>query len=140
MADDVLFQITKEHLETGLRGFPCGYCTTSHVDPQKGLFYVGKPIADLVSHSAEEVIYLLYFGHIGSEKQIKTFFQELQKRATLSEAVIQDIEKLPKIGHPMQLFSAALLIAGMYEAKNDYKEDCLNLIAKLPHLVAAVIN
>jgi len=40
----------------------------------------------------------------------------------------------------MKLFCAALLILGMYECTGDYREDCLNLIAKIPHLVAAVIN
>ncbi len=49
MDDEVLFQITKAHLETGLRGFPVGYCTTSTVHPEKGLFYVGHPIAELAS-------------------------------------------------------------------------------------------
>ena len=47
MANEVLFQITSEQLETGLRGFPCGYCTTSRVDPQKGLFYIDKPVNQL---------------------------------------------------------------------------------------------
>jgi citrate synthase len=40
----------------------------------------------------------------------------------------------------MALFSEALLICGMYEGTNDYREDCLNLIAKAPALAAAVIN
>ena len=39
---DVLMEITKEHLETGMRGFPVGYCTTSHVDPLKGYFMLVK--------------------------------------------------------------------------------------------------
>lgn len=140
MADDVLFQITKEHLETGLRGFPCGYCTTSHVDPMKGLFYAGKPVSELVNHTPEEVIYLLYFGRMGSVSEVNAFFHEMQKTATLSAEAVNHIQQLPRTGHPMKLFSAALLIAGIYEAKNDYKKDCLNLIAKLPHLVALVIN
>ena len=40
----------------------------------------------------------------------------------------------------MKLFSIALLMLGMFEASGDYREDCLNLIAKIPHLTAAVIN
>ena len=35
---EVLFEITKDNLETGLRGYPVGYCTTSTVDPLKGYF------------------------------------------------------------------------------------------------------
>jgi citrate synthase len=40
----------------------------------------------------------------------------------------------------MKLLAEALLILGMLESQEDYKEDCLNLIAKIPHLVATVIN
>lgn len=140
MAEEVLFQITKEQLETGLRGYPCGYCTTSHVDPQKGLFYSGVPVSDLTSHSPEEVIYLLYTGKKGSKAEVESFFGDLKKRSSLTPATVSAIQKLPRTGHPMKLFSASLLILGMLEGKNDYKEDCLNLIAKLPHLTATVIN
>lgn len=40
----------------------------------------------------------------------------------------------------MKLFCSALLILGMLEKTDDYREDCLNVIAKAPHLVATVIN
>lgn len=138
--NDVLFGITKEHLETGLRGFPVGYCTTSQVDPETGLFYVGKHVAELAAWKPEEVIYLLYFGKQGNEKEIKKFFLELKKRAKLAPETVKAIEALPLKGHPMKLFSAALLILGMLEKTGDYREDCLNIIAKAPHLAATVIN
>lgn len=40
----------------------------------------------------------------------------------------------------MKLFAAALLLAGSFEGKNNYREDCLNLIAKVPEIAATVIN
>lgn len=138
--EEILFQITKDQLETGLRGYPVGYCPTSRVDPQKGLFYVGKPVDELASWEPQQVIYLLYHGREGSPQEISAFFSDLQKRSACSSEVIKAIYNLPRKGHPMKLFSAALLILGMFEAKGDYREDCLNLIAKIPHLVAAVIN
>ncbi|HEX4839039.1 MAG TPA: citrate (Si)-synthase [Rhabdochlamydiaceae bacterium] len=137
---DVLFEITKDQLETGLRGVPVGYCTTSTVDPMKGLFYAGKPVTELSSWRPEEVIYLIMFGKEGSPKEIDQFFAEMSKRSTLKPETVKAIEKLPREGHPMKLFSSALLIAGMLEITGDYKEDCLNLIAKTPYLVALVIN
>jgi citrate synthase len=140
MTEEVLFQVTKESLETGMRGYPVGYCTTSTVDPQKGLFYAGRPIAELGSWKPEEVIYLIYFGKQGSSKEVKEFFADLNKRAKLSKETLQAITKLPRTGHPMKLFAAAMLILGMIEKKDDYREDCLNIIAKAPLLVAAVIN
>ncbi len=136
----VLFEITDDQLETGLRGYPCGYCTTSFVDPQKGLFYIGQPVSDLAYKTPEEVLCLLYFGKEVFPEEKGSFLAELKKRAAVSFKVIESIEALPREGHPMKLFSAALLILGMVEGTGDYKEDCLNIIAKIPHLAAVVIN
>jgi citrate synthase len=82
---DVLFQVTQEQLETGLRGYPCGYCTTSYVDPQKGLFYIGKPLSELSHKQPEEVLYLLYFGKEGSSSQVQEFYKRL--KACLEKAI-----------------------------------------------------
>jgi len=137
---EVLFEITKDQLETGMRGFPVGYCTTSYVDPQKGLFYVDKPIPELAYWEPIEVIYLLYHGKQGSQSEVEKFEREIKKRARCSKEILSAVHCLPRAGHCMKLFSAALLILGMHEATGDYREDCLNLIAKIPHLSAAVIN
>ncbi|MGK5594017.1 MAG: citrate (Si)-synthase [Parachlamydiaceae bacterium] len=137
---EVIFEVTKDSLETGMRGYPVGYCTTSTVDPMKGLFYCGQAVKDLAYQEPENVIYLLYHGRTGSEEEIATFKKNLQTRAICPQAMIQHIRSLPKVGHPMKLFITALLIAGMYESKNDYREDCLNLIAKIPEIAATVIN
>lgn len=137
---EVLFQITNEQLETGMRGFPVGYCTTSFVDPIKGLFYMGRPVAELASWRPEKVIYLLLFGKEGSSQEVEVFFSDMQKRGNLKPETVEAIQKLPRKGHPMKLFSAAVLILGMLEGVGDYREDCFNLVAKMPHLAAVVIN
>ncbi len=128
---EVLFEVREENLETGLRGYPVGYCSTSKVDPEKGLFYREKPITECTQLKPEEVISLLYGSYI--QKELKT-------RGSCTPSVIDHIEKLPKQGAPMKLFSAAILLLGMLEGKGDYREDALNLIAKIPHIGAAVIN
>ena len=140
MSEEVLFTITKDKLETGLRGVPVGYCTTSYVDPQKGLFYIDKAIPELAYWNPVQVIYLLYFGKEGTPKEVEQFHKNLNHRARCPKEVISAIQSLPRHGHPMNLFSAALLILGTFEGTGDYREDCLNLIAKIPHLTAAVIN
>ncbi|MCI0382276.1 MAG: citrate (Si)-synthase [Chlamydiae bacterium] len=136
----VLFEVKEENLETGLRGFPVGYCTTSYVDPQEGLFYAGKPIEELAFREPLEVVYLLLYGKEGNKRELEEFRADLKKRNHCSKEVIRHIHELPRKGHPMKMFSCALLILGMMEGKNDYREDCLNLIAKIPHLAATVIN
>jgi len=137
---EVLFEITEDQLETGMRGYPVGYCTTSSVDPDKGLFYMGQPVSEMSDWDPERVIYLLYHGKDASHDELSAFRIELMKRAHLQEKTIDAIRKLPREGHPMKLFSASLLILGMLEGTNDYKEDCLNVISKLPELVATMIN
>jgi citrate synthase len=137
---EVLFQITQDKLETGLRGFPVGYCPTSTVDPQKGLFYMGLPIKTLSSWSPESVIYLLTHGKEGSEHEVQLYFSKIEEQAALKKETVDALDHLPKKGHPMALFSAALLIAGMFEVAGDYRADCEQLIAKIPHIAAIVIN
>jgi len=137
---EVLFEVTADHLETGMRGYPVGYCVTSSVDPQKGLFYMGRPLSEIAHWSPEQTIYLLYNGREGSHDEVVLFSKELVQRATLKPQTIEAIKRLPREGHPMKLFSCALLIAGMFEGTDDYREDCLNVIAKMPEIVATLIN
>ena len=138
--EELSFKITKDKLETGLRGFPVGYCVTSSVDPVQGLFYGGIPVADLSSRRPEGVIYLLMHGKEGNASEIQRFAESLYERSKLSSKVIEAIERVPREGHPMKLLSIAILITGMLEGTGDYHEDCLNLIARLPEIVARVIN
>ncbi len=140
MNDEVLFTITRENLETGMRGYPVGYCTTSSVHPQKGLYYRGQPITELAYKEPEEVIYLLMYGKDGTKEEIASFKKELAARAHLSKKLVDAIFKLPREGQSMKLFASALLLAGMLESKQSYNEDCLNLIARIPAIVACVIN
>lgn len=136
----VLFEVTEENLETGLRGYPVGYCTTSTVDPMKGLFYASHPVSEISHWEPEQVIYLLYHSREGTPEEVEKFKNDLKGRSRCSPDLIKAIQQLPRQGHSMKLFAAALLIAGGFEGKNNYGEDCLNLIAKVPEIAATVIN
>lgn len=137
---EVLFEITKELLETGMHRFPVGFCTTSRVDPNKGLYYSDHPVSSLASWEPEQVLYLLDFGREGSKTEVSAFSHELYARGKCSDRTLDYIHRLPRFGHPMRLLSQALLIAGVIEGKNDYWEDYLDLIARIPEIVATVIN
>lgn len=138
--EEILFSITKEQLETGLRGYPVGYCTSSSVDPMKGLFYVGKPVSEMTNWQPERVMFLLLFGFDGSAKEIEEFSKEIKGRSILSKEVREAIRKLPRESHPMRLFSIALLLLGTFEGTGDWREDCLNIVAKVPLLAAEIIH
>ena len=140
MMEKISFEVTEENLETGMRGYPVGYCVTSTVDSKKGLFYDGYPVADLAKRQPESVIFLLFHGREGSGPEVEAFADEIKSRAILSDNTIEHIHKLPRAGHPMKLLSAALMIAAMFESAEDWKEDCLGIIAKIPLIVAHVIG
>ena len=95
---------------------------------------------ELVHWEPEKVIFLLYYGKEPSQSELQAFMADLRKRAPCSPDLAKHIRSLPQRGHPMKLLSAALLLCGMLEGKGDYREDCLNLIAKVPEIAAHVIN
>ncbi len=76
----------------------------------------------------------------GSRKKWNNFSQNLRQRAKCTPQLKTAIEQLPRSGHPMKLFAAALLLGGIFEGRNQYREDGLNLIAKIPEIAATVIN
>jgi citrate synthase len=142
MSDDneVLFQVTRAHLNTGLRGFPVGTCRTSSVDPIEGVSYVGYPIAALADRDPEDVVHLLLRKHLPSEEELVAFKADLVRRSTVRPDVIALIKGLPLDGHPMEWLGAALTYLGMTGKTGDYEEDALNLIARSPEVIAAIFR
>ena len=137
---EALFELTEENLETGLRGVPVGYCTTSSVDPHKGLYYCQHPVSDMADWDPLRVICLLVQGKDPSASDLEEFKRDITERSKLDPRVTDYVRALPREGHPMALWSSALLILGMFEKTGDLREDCLNVIAKVPELAAVLIN
>ena len=139
-APKVLFEITEDKLNTGLRGFPIGTCRTSAVSPTLGVTYVGYTLEQLQDKSAEEVIYLILNKELPNAEQTEAFKAEMAKRSEIDPKVYEALKALPKEGHPMEWLITGLSLLGMTgkSAENDYKEDCLNLIARISTLVAAI--
>jgi citrate synthase len=137
-----LFEITEAHLDTGLRGFPIGTCRTSSVDPERGLAYVGYPIADLQDLSCEEVIYLLFHKKLPTAEETQALKADLARRAAVPKKVFDVLRALPREGHPMEWFITAIVALGMTgkTADNDYLEDALNLVARISTVTAAIFR
>lgn len=136
----VLMEITKDQLETGLRGVPVGYCTTSSVDPKRGLFYVGQPLEDLAFRDPEDVIFLLLEKRWPTADERKSLEKTLKDRQAIDPVVFSSLKALPKIGHPMKWLIHAINTLGMVEASRDYRKDCLALVAQIPVVVAAIFR
>jgi citrate synthase len=137
---EVLFTITREHLDTGLRGFPVGTCPISDVDPHLGLSYGGYAIASLADRQPEEVIYLLLHKELPDAARLANFRQELIKNSRLHPEILEKLRTLPRHGHPMNWLMSAILLMGMYSGTGDYAKDCLQVIAQLPEAVAAIFR
>ncbi|MDP2315961.1 MAG: citrate (Si)-synthase [Pseudomonadota bacterium] len=139
-AKKVLFEITEEHLDTGLRGFPVGTCRSSSVDPMEGVHYVGYPVADLARLDPEAVIYLLFYKELPTAEQLVAFKADLASRAKVDPSVIRMLKALPKEGHPMEWLIAGLTFLGMTGKTGDYREDGLNMIARSSELIANIFR
>lgn len=141
-SNEVLFEITQAHLNTGLRGFPVGTVRTSFVSPDEGLHYVGYPVSKVWNLDPEAAVYLLLNKELPTAEQLSAFKAELVARSQVSSAVLNTLAQLPKEGHPMEWLMVGLNLLGMTgkSADNDYLEDGMNVIAKLPTLVAAIFR
>ncbi len=136
---EVLFKITRDLLDTGLRGFPVGTCPNSHVDPMLGLFYGGYAIPELSEKEPEAVMYLLLKRELPNPAQLAAFKQDIIANSKLHPGVIAHLRSLPKEGHPMKWLLAAINVMGMY-GTGDYAKDYINVIGQLPEAVAAIFR
>jgi citrate synthase len=136
----VSLQITKESLETGLRGVPVGYCTTSQVEADKGLFYVGNPVEAISDRDPEDVIYLLLYKRWPSAEDRHEFDQLIKDRQHLDPSVAFALKVLPRKGHPMKWMLTALSVMGMVNPTKDYRRQAIDLIAQIPVAVAAIFR
>ena len=134
------FTITEKQLDTGLRGYPVGTCWTSGVDPQRGVSYVGYPIAEIAHLPPEDVIYLLFHKHLPSADEAAAFRRDLQQRAEVDPAVYSSLKGLPSGAHPMEMLCVGIQLLGMTAKTGDYKEDALNLVARIPSVLAAIFR
>lgn len=134
------FTITNDQLDTGLRGYPVGTCETSYVDPQEGVSYVGYPIADLAFLPAEDIIHLLFNKSLPTDAERQAVADDIAERSEVSEDALAAISAMPMSGHPMDLFCAGIQILGMTGKTDDYYEDALNLVARIPTALAAIFR
>ena len=141
MADkEVLLEVTEDHLNTGLRGVPVGTCRTSFVTPSEGVHYCGYPITELATFEPEDIVYLLFNKELPTQEQSVAIRQDLAARAALPGDLESVLKSLPKFGHPMDWLSVGIHTLGMLETTNDWKEDALNLIARMPRLMGLIFR
>ncbi len=138
--EDSLFTISEKHLDSGLRGIPVGTCLTSYVDPMEGVHYVGYPVGDLSNLEEEDVIYLLMHKRLPTKEESAAFRKELAHRGEeIPTGALRVLETLtPGTGHPMDWLSIGIMAMGAAETTGDPRADSMNLIARMPELMARI--
>jgi citrate synthase len=136
----VLCEVTENHLNTGLRGIPVGTCRTSFVTPTEGVHYCGYPIKELVDFSPEDIIYLLFNKELPTSDQSSAFKADLAVRGHVPSGLANVLQTLPKDGHPMDWLSVGIQTLGMLETTDNWREDSLNLIARMPRLMGLIFR
>jgi|TARA_Y100000996_G_scaffold415361_1_gene409603 citrate synthase len=138
--DETLFELTSANINSGLRGVPVGTCLTSFVTPNEGVHYCGYPIAELAMLAPEDVIFLLYNKELPTLDESVEFRQNLQSRGALPDGVEEVLKSLPMQGHPMDWLSVGIHTLGMLDTTGDWKEDGLNLCARMPRLMGLIFR
>jgi len=138
--EKVLCEVTENHLNTGLRGIPVGTCRTSFVTPTEGVHYCGYPIKELVDFSPEDIIYLLFNKELPTAEQSSDFKADLAARGNVPSGLENVLQTLPKDGHPMDWLSVGIQTLGMLDTSGNWRDDALNLIARMPRLMGLIFR
>lgn len=142
MSEEVkhLLDLTEAHLDIGMRGVPVGTCRTSFVTPGEGVHYCGYPITELAGMLPEDVVYLLHNKELPNAEQSQAFRQDLARRAAMPGNLGPIFSALPKDGHPMDWLAVGIQTLGMWHCTNDWKEDALNLVARMPRMLGLLFR
>ncbi len=138
--DEPMFTVNRSHLNTGLRGIPVGTCRTSFVTPTEGVHYCGYPIAELAHFTPEDIVYLLFNKELPTPAQAEAFRADLATRGEVPNSVAAVFHTLPRDGHPMDWLSVGIHTLGMLDTTGDWKEDALNLIARMPRMMGLLFR
>lgn len=130
----------------GLVGVVAAQTALSSVDGQNGvLTYRGYNIHDLAGRASyEEVVFLLFFGHLPTASELKHFKTTLAENREVPLEVLSHIIYAPKTVMPMDVLRTTVSMLAYFD---DETEDIsieatlrkgIRLVAQFPTLVAAI--
>ncbi|MCS6935243.1 MAG: citrate synthase [Chitinophagales bacterium] len=147
--------ISKLRAQTGLVTYDEGYkntgstiSTITFLDGEQGILrYRGYAIEDLAEKASfTEVCYLLLYGELPTEKQLKDFEGQLTQHTLVHENLMKVFEVFPTGSHPMgQLMTLISALSSFYpESLNPNKSPeqlnltIIRLLAKMPTICAMI--
>ncbi|VAW86367.1 2-methylcitrate synthase [hydrothermal vent metagenome] len=105
----------------------------------KGLNYRGYSILDLARFSNyEEVAYLILYGELPNQVQLKSYQETLVKKRTLPATLKEILVRLPKSTSPMDVLRTGISALGCIEPETEYSnhyELADRLIAVMPNIL-----
>jgi citrate synthase len=125
----------------GLEGVVVAETALSEVDGENGrLIYAGYDIADIANNTTfEEVVYLLWHGHLPNRSELDEFKRMLASHRALPAPVVTAIRALPTNAEPMDVLrtGASALGAALNFQGPVSIEHAAALTAAFPTIVAA---
>ncbi len=107
----------------GLEGIVANSTRLSDVQGDQGkLIYGGYDISELAGKATyEEVIHLLWHGHLPNRKELADLTQNLRSRRELPLGVVRFLTRAPRKANPMDVIRTAVSMLGLYDS--DLEED-----------------
>ena len=134
-----------EEIKKGLLGIVVDETTISHVVPElSALTYRGYTVQELCDKcDFEEVAYLVLNGELPNKNQLKKFIKQERSERKLSKQILNDIKKMPKNAHPMDVIRTCVSLMALED--KDTKDNspkanmrkAMRIFAKTPTAVAA---
>lgn len=121
----------------GLEGVVAGKTSICFIDGVKGtLIYRGYDIADLAEHSTfEETAFLLWFGKLPNQEELKDFQKSIDKNLVLDEKMVMLLRNLDRAAHPMAVLRTAVSFLGCFD-RQAQDNTISSVIAKATNLLA----
>ena len=134
-----------DEIKKGLLGIVVDETTVSQVMPDiNSLTYRGYAVQDLCEKCIfEEVAYLVLNGELPNKKQLNKFTKEERSQRKLSKQILNDIQKMPKKAHPMDVVRTAVSLMALEdkETKDNSLQanmkKAVRIFAKTPTALAA---
>src|SRR5271165_1354161 len=135
--------VTTTHAPKGLEGIVATNSSICYIDGDRGvLAYRGIDIHELADHSNfEETCYLLWFGRLPNQGELKNLRERLAQERHLDPAIIQFLRSVPQTALPMDVLRTAVSALAFYDAdeKNNDHDANIRKAIRLTSQIAMVV-
>ncbi len=146
---EIAVDIQKLRSRTGLITYDPGYgntgsckSTITFINGEEGILrYRGYDIRELAEKASfTEVMYLIVFGKLPKESELKEFEHDLKENAMIHEDMKKFFEGFPANAHPMAVLSSMITALSTFHPIPDdpshFRQDIINLLAKVKTIAA----